>query len=219
MGKVNKAYVATAFFVVVVVGAWLVKVNRSSSSPAAETMATSSPEQIVTSSDPQLQALPIAQPKTSSPAVSPFSLVPGETIAVWDFAGTHNDDGQLEARVRAEIERTKDLLNSGTYTNYELYVSIANQYELLGDGKQEFTYLNYALAIDSEKTGLAWRNMGKLLERLGAYKSARIAYDRMVLAQPFPEYELTRLEFLKTHMPEDTDAIMQAEADLAASTN
>ena len=112
----------------------------------------------------------------------------------------------------------KGLMGSPDFTKYELYVSIANQYELLGDGKQEFTYLNYALAIDSTKTGLAWHNMGKLLERLGAYKSARVAYDRMVQAQSTSQYIRARLEFLQAHMPEDTDAIAQAQADLAASS-
>ena len=112
----------------------------------------------------------------------------------------------------------KGLLNSGTFTNYELYVSIANQYELLGDGKQEYTYLNYALAIDSTKTGLAWHNMGKLLERLGVYKSARVAYDRMIQAQSTTQYIRARLEFLQAHMPEDTDAINEAQAALSAST-
>jgi tetratricopeptide (TPR) repeat protein len=139
-------------------------------------------------------------------------------VASWNFAGTYKDGGTLEARANADIARLKGLMGSPDFTKYELYVSIANQYELLGDGKQEFTYLNYALAIDSTKTGLAWHNMGKLLERLGAYKSARVAYDRAVQAQSTSQYIRARLEFLQAHMPEDTDAIAQAQADLAASS-
>ena len=224
---VNKEYgmyaAGALAFVVLVAGIWWTQANKISNAPA-ETVATStdstSSPQAATSpgSNPPVQ--PVTQkPKPSPSTPSPvFSLVSGEVIASWDFVGTYNDNGQLEARANAEIARMKGLLNSGTYTNYELYVSIANQYELLGDGKQEFTYLNYALAIDSTKTGLAWHNMGKLLERLGAYKSARVAYDRMVQAQSTSQYIRARLEFLKAHMPEDTTAIAQAEADLAAST-
>src|SRR3989344_3703282 len=220
---VNKEYgmyaAGALAFVVLVAGIWWTQANKTSDAPeetvatSTEPFATSTPS----SSNPPVQ--PVTQkPKPSPATVAAFSLVPSETIASWDFVGTYNDNGQLEARANAEIARMKSLLNSGTYTNYELYVSIANQYELLGDGMQEFTYLNYALAIDSTITGLAWHNMGKLLERLGAYKSARVAYDRMLAAQVTSQYIRARLEFLQAHMPEDTDAIAQAQADLAASS-
>lgn len=206
-------------FVMFIVGMWWVRMNPAPSNPAPATAATSTDAtnsaQAATSSSSNVQMQPIA-PKKTSPA--PFALVQGETIASWDFLGSYKDGGQLEAHANAEIARAKSLLNSGEFTNYELYVSIANQYELLGNGTMEFTYLNYALGIDPLHTGLAWHNMGKLLERLGAYKSARIAYDRMFQAQPIRYYATVRLEFLKAHMPEDVDAIKKAEADVAAST-
>ncbi len=212
-------YAIIGALLLLVAGIWWVKATPSPSEPVPENIATSSDSALIatsSSSNPPVQ--PVAQkPKPSSVTPPAFSLVSGETIASWDFSGSYKDGGQLEAKVRADITRLKGLLNSGTFTNYELYVSIANQYELLGDGKQEFTYLNYALAIDSTKTGLAWHNMGKLLERLGAYKSARVAYDRMLQAQPTSQYIRARLEFLQARMPEDTAAIAQAEADLAAS--
>lgn len=213
-------YAAMALaFVALVVGIWWTQSNKTSTSPVEAVATSTEPVSTATSSDtPATPSPTVAQkPKPSPTTVTAFSLVPSETVASWDFAGTYNDNGQLEAKVRADIERLKGLLNSGEYTKYELYVSIANQYELLGDGKQEFTYLNYALALDSTKTGLAWHNMGKLLEKLGAYKSARVAYDRMIQAQVTSQYIRARLEFLKAHIPEDTDAIKQAEADLAAS--
>ncbi len=219
MKKEYGIYTAIALaLVALAVGIWWTKTNQTPSVPtgavATSTDSTGSP-QVATSSTPT-PASPVAKKPTPSPSPV-FSLVPGEVIVSWDFAGTHNDNGQLEARVNSEIARMKNLLNSGASNRYELYVSIANQYELLGDGKQEYTYLNYALAIDSTKTGLAWHNMGKLLERLGAYKSARVAYDRMIQAQVTSQYIRARLEFLKAHMPEDTDAIAQAEAALANS--
>ena len=204
-------------------GIWWVQTNKVPDVPT-EPVATST-EPVPTSStpststsNPPVQPAVGQQPSPTQSSQAPFALVSGETVTSWDFAGTHNDNGQLEAKVRADIERLKGLLNSGEYTKYELYVSIANQYELLGDGKQEYTYLNYALAIDSTKTGLAWHNMGKLLERLGAYKSARVAYDRLVQVQSTTQYIRARLEFLQAHMPEDTGAIAQAQADLAASS-
>ena len=209
---------------VLVAGIWWTQKDKTSDVPAdtvaTSTDSTSSPQAATSSASTsaQISPSPAAQKPTPSLVLKPaFSLVPGDEPASWYFVGTHSDGGQLEARAEAEIQRMKSLLNSGEFTNYELYISIANQYELLGDGKQEYTYLNYALALDSTKTGLAWHNMGKLLEKLGAYKSARVAYDRMIQVQPTRQYILARLEFLRAHMGEDTDAIKQAEADLAAS--
>lgn len=201
-------------------GIWWTNKHQTPATPT-ETVATSSPSTDATSSTRGGSVQPVV-PKSSTPSPAPavkptFSLVPGDEPVSWYFVGTYNDGGQLEARATSEIQRMKGLLNSGTFTNYELYVSIANQYELLGDGKQEYIYLNYALAIDSTKTGLAWHNMGKLLERVGSYKSARVAYDAMIAAQTTSQYIRARLEFLKAYMPEDTDAITQAEIDLVAS--
>lgn len=224
MNKEYGIYIAAgALLVIVVAGVLLVKRDAATPVSILGTVATSTePASTSTPPTPDSPAKPASQkpstPAPTAPTAAPFALVAGEAVASWDFTGTHNDNGQLEARVRAEIEKMKGLLNnSEMFSNYELYVSIANQYELLGEGKQEYTYLNYALAIDSTKTGLAWHNMGKLLERLGAYKSARVAYDRMIQAQTTSQYVRARLEFLKAHMPEDTDAIKQAELDLAAS--
>jgi len=143
-----------------------------------------------------------------------FPLVLGEEVASWDFVGTYEDGGALEVRVRSDITRLNGLFGQEGYTDYELYVSLANQYELLGDGKKSYDYLLKALAIDAETTGLAWLNMGKLMERFGALKTARIAFDRMVAAQASLQYQTTRLEFLKAYMPEDMAAIKQAEAQL-----
>ena len=223
MKKEYGIYAAVAAGIVVVaLGAWWINSNRGPTAPTEAVATSTESVSTTTSSTPtpvQTSPSPVAVQKPApAPAAKPaFSLVPGDEPASWYFVGTYSDGGQLEARADAEVQRMKSLLNSGEFTNYELYISIANQYELLGDGKQEYTYLNYALALDSTKTGLAWHNMGKLLEKLGAYKSARVAYDRMIQAQPISQYVRARLEFLKAHMPEDTDAIKQAEADLAAS--
>lgn len=219
---------AGALLVIIVGGIWWSRSNPSSPAPEQTVTSTGTgiPSATSTPTGTAGQAS-AATPAPAQPQVSQtnppaqtayqFSLVSGETIASWSFAGSYKDGGTLEASRYAEIVRLLKLLNTGTFTNYELYVSIANQYELLGDGGQEFIYLNKALAIDSTKTGLAWHNMGKLLERLGAYKSARVAYDRMVEAQPIRQYLVVRLEFLKARMPQDTAVIAQAEAAVAAS--
>ena len=227
MNKQYGVYAALgALLVIIVGGIWWARSNTPNPAPAQTATTTDSGTSTTTTTAGNTTTAPAgtqsttgAQPKSAPLATGyKFSLVPGETVASWNFAGSYKDGGTLEASRYAEIVRLLKMLNSNAFTNYELYVSVANQYELLGDGKQEFTYLNYALAIDSTKTGLAWHNMGKLLERLGAYKSARVAYDRMIQAQPTTQYLRTRLEFLKARMPEDAAAIAQAEAALSAST-
>ena len=217
MKKEYGVYVVSA--VIVVLLAALIWWAQARSGGAGGQVATSTGSDFSLSTSTPPSASASSQPTPApQPSKYQFTLVPGESIASWNFAGTYKDGGTLEARTRAEIARMKGFLTSGADNKYELYVSIANQYELLGEGKQEFIYLNYALSVDSEHTGLAWHNMGKLLERLGAYKSARVAYDAMLRAQSTSQYILARLEFLKAHMPEDTDAIAQAEAELKAST-
>ncbi len=141
-------------------------------------------------------------------------LVAGESVSNWDFTGVYTGNTELEARAEAEIERLEGLFGEEGSSEYELYVSIANQYDLLGDGKKEYEYLNKALALDSERTGLAWNNLARLFEKLGAYKSALQAFDAAVAAQPSLQNQEARLDFLRTRMPENTAAIAQAEAQL-----
>ena len=145
-----------------------------------------------------------------------FQFVQGESIDNWSFKGAYTGDAELEAKAQSEIKRQKGRYGNpeNDPTDYIINVGIANQYELLGDGQMEFEYLMYALAIDAKNTGLAWHNLGKLLERLGAYKSALLAYDAAVAAQSTRQYQFARLEFLKAHMPENTEAIEEAEERL-----
>ncbi|MBI2610563.1 hypothetical protein HYW60_01335 [Candidatus Kaiserbacteria bacterium] len=147
----------------------------------------------------------------------PLPVAEGDAISSWDFQGSYEGNSELEKRARDEIARSEGLLGgdqSGANddpTDYILYVSIANQYELLGDGKAAYEYLGRALRIDSTKTGLAWRNLGALMERLGALNTARIAYARAVEAQSqIAEYHTARIQFLIAHFAEDTAAIEAA---------
>ena len=147
----------------------------------------------------------------------PLPLAEGDTISSWDFQGSYEGNTDLEKRARDEIARSESLLGgdqSGANddpTDYILYVSIANQYELLGDGKAAYGALGKALMIDSTKTGLAWRNLGALLERLGAFHTARVAYAHAAETQPqIVEYHIARIQFLIAHFAEDAAAIEAA---------
>ncbi len=151
---------------------------------------------------------------TQKPTVYKYSLAAGDTIASWEFQGSYKDGGPLEQKANDAIVRLREQLQDAATepTDYSVYVSIASQYTLLGDGKSAYESLLHALAIDPEKTGLAWHNMAALMERLGALNTARDAYTRAVDAQPHIEqYHTARLEFLTKSFPEDVATI---EADI-----
>lgn len=144
---------------------------------------------------------------------NPLPLDPADTIASWNFSGVYAGNAELEAKARENITRLTGLLgkkDSGS-TDYELYVSIANTYDLLGDGEREYKALSQALAIDSTTTGLAWNNAASLMLHLGALHTARTAYERMIAAQPqYISYQTTYLNFLTANFASDTPGIEAA---------
>lgn len=134
-------------------------------------------------------------------AKTSLSPIDVSTIAVWSFKGAYNERTDLIAKATADISRLTNLLGTGEYTDYTLYVSIANQYDLLGDGKNEYLYLEKAIREDATTTGLAWHNEGQLFLRLGAPALARTAFERAVAAQPIAQYQSVLVDFLKEYYP------------------
>ena len=146
----------------------------------------------------------------SAPVVPPElpSIAAGDTITLWTFKGAYTDNPELIAKAETEIKRLLDLVGKGTYPDISLFVSVANQYELLGDGEQEYTYLSRAIKVGGSATGLPWHNLGVLMERLGALQTARVAYGKAVLVQPkLKFYHYAYLEFLTTRMKDDVATI------------
>lgn len=145
----------------------------------------------------------------------PHTLQPGETIENWDFAGAYEGNATLEQKARDEMSRLKGLLGieGDEHTDYSIYVALANQHRLLGDGEAQYANLKKALAIDAEGTGLAWNNLAVLLDQLGAKKSALDAYQHAVRAQgQIIQYQLSSLEYHTEHFPDDDVGIEEAFA-------
>ena len=111
-----------------------------------------------------------------------YPLAQGESISSWNFKGAYQDGGIHEKEARDEIDRLKGLVDKGE-NRYELLVAISSQQLLLGDGKSAFLYLSKAIELEPKK-GLAYFNMGHLLEQLGALESARAAYTKAVAVEP-----------------------------------
>src|SRR3989338_3430741 len=103
-----------------------------------------------------------------------IEFVLNDKIENWQFKGLYSGNDGLEKKVQADIDRLNGLFGGAEFTDYILYISIAGQYEFLGDGAKVYEYLLRAIAEDSTKTGLAWYNLGTLLVRLGAFNDARV---------------------------------------------
>ncbi|MFA6408126.1 MAG: hypothetical protein WCW36_01440 [Candidatus Paceibacterota bacterium] len=154
--------------------------------------------------------------KTVSPSPidsSLYSIAKGDSVAVWNFGGAYIGHPDLIAKADAEIKRFSDLIGTGKYTDTILYVSIANQYDLLGDGKQEYDYLVRAIKAGGSTTGLPWHNLGVLMARLGALETARGAYQKATLVQPeLRQWHYAYIEFLTTRINGDSAEIERAFA-------
>lgn len=153
-------------------------------------------------------------PNNGSGSQSPSPLVQGERVSSWGFPSALADGGVQEAKVYKEIQRLTTLIGNQEQepTDYIVYVSIANQYRVLGDGQNVYQYLVKALDIDWEKTGLAWHNMGQLLKELGTLKSARAAFEHAIKAEPYiQQYHLSYIDFLRVYVPTDIKGIRRAE--------
>ncbi len=157
-----------------------------------------------------------ASPPQAAEKSLSLTINPADTIVSWNFAGGAVGNDVSIKKAKDEIVRLNSLLGTGEFSDYLLYVSIANQYNLLGDGASEFEFLKKAIALDSLTTGLAWHNAGQLFTRLGAYKTARTAFERAVAAQPIAQYHQALLYFLKAQYPSDSAAIAKEEAVLSA---
>ena len=132
------------------------------------------------------------------PFVHPLPLIEGDTVASWDFVGAYTSNEELVAKAQAEIARLKK--GGDEYTPYIYFVSIANQYELMGDGAYVYEYLGRAAALAPD-TGLAWYNLGVLMERLHAYRTALVAYQSAAFVQELTQY-VERFEEFKSQHPE-----------------
>lgn len=147
-----------------------------------------------------------------NPAEHPLPLVRGESVASWDFSGAYTGNPELVAKAQSEISRLSSLLATATSSAMILSVGVANQYELLGDGAKQYEYLGRAIQA-SPNNGLPWHNLGVLMERLGALKTARMAYEKSTLVQSgLVFYHYAYIEFLTSRMKDDATHIEKAFA-------
>ncbi len=196
MTKRNSAIAAgTALIIIIVAFVWFTPAKAPSMTSPAVVSEVASPGQPAAPSP--------SQDKPSASEPRPFTLTAPPAITSWSFKGAYTGNDTLVRKANDEIARLAALVGKGKYPDYVLYVSIANQYDLLGDGKSEFTFLTEAIALDSTKTGLALYNAGQLLTRFGAYADARKAFEQAVAAEPVSQYRQALADFLAAHYPQE----------------
>lgn len=145
-----------------------------------------------------------------------FPIAQGDIIASWNYDGFLNDNGPREAEAHQKIKELESQLGKGNDSS--LYLSLAQEYDHLGDGRSAYTYLSRAIALDANKTsGVEWHNMGVLMEKFGAYRTARIAHEEAVKIQPnISAFQISRVELMIYHFPKDTTGVEKAFTDAEA---
>lgn len=153
-------------------------------------------------------------PKQESATVGgPFPINPNDVIASWDFKGAYVGNDTLIAQANADSAKLKGLLGTGQYDDYDLYLGIGNDDNLMGDGKGAYENFNRSISIHPNK-GLAYANIGHLMDELGAYYTAADAFAKSTVAEPSVlRYHVERLIYLTRQFPKDNARISAALAD------
>ncbi len=175
--------------------------STTSSSIASSTVpaATSSASSTV----PAVSSRPVT-------VLSPFPINTNDTIVSWNFKGAYTDNTTLINQANADSSRLTSLLGKGQYDNYDLYIGIGNDANLIGNGKGAYNAYNHSIAIYPNK-GLAYVNLAHLMDELGAYHTAVDAYAKAVAVEPTVlEYHLEQLDYLTRQFPKDTALVLAA---------
>ena len=139
---------------------------------------------------------------------NPLPVDPSDSIASWTLPDIYANNPAGEARTTADIAHLTSLMGGKQFTDYELLVGLAQDYEALGQAKTAYDYL--IRAVHAGPTGgLAWNNLGELMAQLGALTTAKTAYARAVAVEPtVMTFRLGQLQFLIQYFPQDSSDIL-----------
>lgn len=117
-----------------------------------------------------------------SPSSNSFALSKDSLPSSWEFTGLYNTP-ELIATVQKNIDTLKGKINEEGADMYDIYLSVAQQYALVGKGKEAYDYLLKAAKQDPGNS-LTFQTMGNLMESLKAYTAAEEAYKQATIVQP-----------------------------------
>lgn len=193
MELIKKYWVWGVAILIIIIGGYMLS-QKTAQAPGLDTTTLFTPNATTTTS--------VAS--TTSSTQKQFPVDKADTIASWNFTGTHTGNITLKTQATADVQKLTDLLGKGSYEDYDLYNGIANDYTALGDGTMAYHYYNLAVAIHPTK-GLAYMNLGHLFDLLGAENTAVNAYAKSVAVEPNQNaYWLAYLNFLANTQPKST---------------
>jgi|SRR3989344_517183 len=212
--RMNRTHVfltVGAVAIILAVGVWQFYPRTEVSAPVSGQLQPSAPE-VASTTPSETTQVSISRPVAKSSYLLP--LAQGDVVVSWDIDGPFNDNGPLEEAARKKIMKLNGQLN-GSKDDYQTYISLAQTHEYLGEGKMAYEYLSLAIALDTDNTtGIGWHNIALLMEKLGAYRTARIAHDRAVSIQPgISSFHISRVELMIYHFPDDRDGVEEAFKD------
>ena len=148
-----------------------------------------------------------------SKRIPAFPINAKDSIASWTFKGAYTGNDTLISQANADIAHLQSLLGKGQYDDYDLYIGLGNDKNLEGDGRAAYDNYNRAAAIHASK-GLAFANLGHLMDELGAPYTAADAYAKAVAAEPGQlEYHIEQLTYLTRQFPNDSARLLVAFTD------
>jgi tetratricopeptide (TPR) repeat protein len=131
----------------------------------------------------------------------PFPLVKTDRFESWETPAPYKDGGELEERALGEIQKLEDAKGSDEYSDYDIYVGIAQWKELMGDGKAAYEYLGKAIKENPERS-LAYGNLGHLMKKIGAFGTAKEAFLKAIEVEPqFRHNYIAYIDFLIRDAP------------------
>jgi tetratricopeptide (TPR) repeat protein len=145
-----------------------------------------------------------------------FPINPKDSIRSWTFKGAYTGNDTLITQANADMAHLVSLMGKGEFDDYDLYIGIGNDYNLEGNGKAAYDAYNRAITIHTDK-GLAYANLGHLMDEIGAPYTAADAYAAAVKAEPGQlEYHIDRVTYLTRQFPEDQTQLLAAFTDASA---
>ena len=158
---------------------------------------------VATTSSPSAVAVTVSTTTAPLRATAPtFSIDPRDAGFSWKLPNTA--PASVIKKSQQEISSLTAELHKGKYSDYDIYLQLGQEYEIVGEGKQ--AYENYRTAATLEPSqGVAMSNIGLLMARAGALHTARNAYKQSVVRQPSVSlFWVLYLKFLAQYEPRAT---------------
>ncbi len=169
-----------------------VSTNNTAVATSTTAMATSSSAAATTASTTTVA--------THATAPTPaFAIDPRDSGFLWKLPNPAPTS--VIKKNQKEISSLTGELHKGKYSDYDIYLQLGQDYEIVGNGKQAYESYRTASALKPTQ-GVAMSNIGLLMTKVGALHTAQNAYKQSVLRQPSVSlFWVLYLKFLTRYQP------------------